>query len=209
MDLKLLKDLSKINTGICLEKGKKIITISPAMTVLAISEKVSDIDFNIYDISSFLSIIGLTGENRQIEVVGNQMVIKGCNYVFKYLAAARSAIVTPPEDLTPLTDAEYVNEFHMTAEDFKQLITASNVLKSTAIRIVSSDGKIKISSVNEYEDSNSFSMDFNEVENSEDDEIKIDRETLKVAEDAYDVAIGPTAVRFSNENITYYVVRSE
>lgn len=209
MDLKLLNDLSQINAGICLEKGKKIITISPAGNVLAISEAVSDINFNIYDIKSFLQVIGLTSDNRVIDVVGNQMVIKDGKTKFKYLAAARSAIVTPPDDLTPLTEAEYVNEFHMTVEEFKRLITASMVLKSTAIRIVSSNGNIRISSVNEYEDSNSFDMDVTEVENARDDDIKIDRETLKVATDAYDVAIGPTAVRFSNENITYYVVRSE
>lgn len=209
MDLKLLNDLSKINTGICLTNGEKISTISPAMNVLAISEKTSDIDFNIYDISSFLGVVGLTGDSREIEVVGNQMIIKDGKTKFKYLAAARSAIVTPPEDVTPLTEAEYVNEFHMTVEEFKQLLSASSALKSTAIRIVSKGGKIKISSVNEYEDSNSFDIEIDEVENAQDDDVKIDRETLKVAADAYDVAIGETAVRFSNENITYYVVRSE
>lgn len=209
MDIKLLKSLSQINTGIALEEGKNIVTVSVAQNVLAISEKKSDINFNIYDINSFLAIVSLTSENREIEVVGNQMVIKDGKTKFKYLAAARSAIVTPPEDLSPLTEADYNTEFHMTSEEFSQLLTASKVLNSTSIRIVSKGGKVRISSVNEYEDSNSFDIDITEVNDAEDQEVKLDRDTLKIVPDAYDVAIGETAVRFSNDNITYYVVRAE
>ena len=207
--LKTLKTFSTINNGIVLTKGNSIQTISPAMNVLAIHHTPAEADFAIYDLNSFLSVMSLTSESRDIKVEGKVMNIVDGKTKLRYFGSSPDLIVTPPADVTPLTEAEYTNEFVISMDAFKQLMTACAVLNAKSVVFTCDGSTVKISTEADYSDSNSYETEF-DATNGDTLVAKLERSTLKVPTDSsYKVSIGAKAIRFIGEDTDYYIVRSE
>lgn len=209
--LKTLKTFASINNGIVLTAGEPIITISPAMNVLAIHHTPADADFAIYDLNVFLSVMSLTTESRTMKVDNKVMNITDGKTKLRYFGSSPDLIVTPPTNVSPLTDADYSNTFTITGEQFKQLMTACAVLNAKSVVFTSNGSSVTISTEAYYSDSNSYETEIEvEVENGESVVAKLERHTLKVPTDSsYKISIGQKAVRFIGEDTDYYVVRSE
>lgn len=209
MNLKTLKTLAAINNGIVLQAGKPVTTISPAENLLAIHHTPADVDFAIYDLAGFLSVLSLTTDNRELKVDGRIMQIKDGKTKLKYYGSSPDMIVTPPEDVTPLTEAEYTSTFTMSADDFKQLMVAGSVMNAKMISFASNGTSVTISTLGDFSDANSYETEF-ECEASDPVVAKLDRSTMKIPTDVdYKVSIGERAIRFESDDTDFYIVRAE
>ena len=209
MNLKTLKTLSAINNGIVLKAGQAITTISPAENLLAMHHTPSDIDFAIYDLNGFLSVLSLTSEKREIKVNGRSMEIRDGKTKLKYFGSSPDLIVTPPEDVSGLTEAEYTNEFTVSAEQFKQLMVAASVMNAKSIVFNCNGNSVTLTTEGDYSDANSYETEF-DCESGEKCVAKLDRSTIKIPTDCdYKIAIGERAIRFESEDTDFYVVRAE
>jgi hypothetical protein len=209
MDLKTLKTLSAINNGVVLKAGKEITTISPAENLLAIHHTPSDIDFAIYDLNGFLSVLSLTSEKREIKVSGRSMEIRDGKTKLKYFGSSPDLIVTPPEDVSALTDAEYSNTFNISAEQFKQLMVAASVMNARSIVFTCDGDTVVLTTEGDYSDANSYETEF-DCTSGEKCVAKLDRSTIKIPTDCdYTVSIGERAIRFESEDTDFYIVRAE
>jgi hypothetical protein len=207
--LKTLKTFAAINNGIVLKKGKPITTISPAMNILGIHHTPAEADFAVYDLNGFLNVLSLTSESRVITVNERTMNITDGKTKLRFFGSSPDVIVTPPDDTSSLTEAEYSNEFTITSEQLKQLMTACAVLNAKYV-VFRGDGSstIQVETEADYADSNSFQTEF-DVTNGAAVVAKLDRSTLKIPTDSdYKIAIGDRAVRFLSDDSDYYVVRA-
>lgn len=208
MNLKLLKTFSAINNGVVLKEGKPITTMSAGKSVLAVHHTPSPYDFAIYDLGQFLSMMSLTSESRDVEIDGRVMNIKDGKTKMKFYGSAESTIVTPPDDLSPLTDADYTNEITVTQDEFKQLMNAAAVMNAKYLRFVCDGSEVTIKTESDYDEANSYEASF-QTENGSVVEAKLDRSTVKVPTDSsYTISIGQKAVRFISEDTDYYIVRA-
>lgn len=141
--LAVLKNFGGINSGIFLKKGKTIRTVSSHKNILAKATIADEIpsDFGIYDLNEFLSVVSLHKNDLELQFDSKNIVISGLKgrSKIKYRSCEPTMIVTPPEKELQMPDAEI--SFELSAEDFRWILDAANVLGSPQIA-VQSDGEI-------------------------------------------------------------------
>jgi len=210
MNLKVLKTFAGINNGIVMTKGKEIATISQAMNLYAVHHTPSDFDFAIYDLNSFLSVVSITSDRRDVQINERVMTIQDGKTKLKYFGSSPNLIITPPDDVSSLTEADYYNHFTISAEEFKQLMTACAVMRAKSVVFECSNGEVSVSTEADYSDSNSYETVFSDIEDPQDTKAKLDVSTIKAPADTeYRISIGERAIRFSSEETDYYIVRAE
>jgi hypothetical protein len=208
MNIKILKAFSQINNGIVLKEGEPIQTISPERNIFAIASDTADFTFGIYDIPQFLGALSLTNEDRKISVSGSVMEITDSRTKLKYLGASPNLIVTPPEDVTPLTSLPTDNGFKLSSQDIKSILQSCSVVNADVIKFVFEGDAVTIITTGSGDDSNSFeiSVPCNVTKSGE---VTITKDTLKVIDMDYDVQISDKAVILTNPTVTYYLVRAQ
>jgi hypothetical protein len=137
--LGVLKNFGSINSGILLKQGKTIKTVSTHKNILAQATILDEIpsDFGIYDLNEFLSVVSLHKDDLSLEFDSKNLVIsgKGGRSKIKYRACEPTMIVTPPEKQLQMPDPEIA--FELSADDFRWILDAANVLGSPQIAVQS------------------------------------------------------------------------
>lgn len=144
--ISILKNFGNINPGIHFKTGNTLKTVSVHKNILAeatISENIP-VDFGIYDLNNFLSVVSLHKDIPNFEFDDKHVMIigKGSRSVIKYRFCDPTMIVTPPDKNIIMPDPEIT--FSLSAEDFSWIMKTASVLSSPHIGIESDGNKIYI-----------------------------------------------------------------
>ena len=141
--LSVLKNFGAINSGIYLRQGKTIKTVSTHKNILAQATIPDEIpsDFGIYDLNEFLSVLSLHKNDLELEFDTKDVVISGLKgrSKIRYRSCEEHMISTPPQKGLQMPTPEI--QFDISAEDFRWILDAANVLGSPQIS-VQSDGEV-------------------------------------------------------------------
>lgn len=153
--LTILKNFSTINAGIYIRSGTKLSTIAPSKTVLAQAELRDEfpVNFGIYDLHNFLSVMTLEKELPTLEFDSAHVIIKSLQgrSKLKYRFTDKSMIVIPPDKSIPLSEPDY--EFDISDTDYAWIIKISNVLQSPHIAFEADGTTLNIKSFDATNDS--------------------------------------------------------
>jgi hypothetical protein len=204
--LGVLKNFGSINSGIFLKQGKIIKTVSTHKNILAQATITDEIpsDFGIYDLNEFLSVVSLHKDDLSLEFDSKNLVIsgKGGRSKIKYRACEPTMIVTPPEKALSMPDPEI--EFDLSADDFRWILDAANVLGSPQISVQSDGEKITINTVDLQNDSaHTESLELDTAGNGSKYKMIFKTENIsKILSGGYDVKISSKGIsHFSNKKI--------
>lgn len=210
--LGVLKNFGNINSGIFLKKGKTVKTVSSHKNILAQATIPDEIpsDFGIYDLNEFLSVVSLHKDDLTIEFDSKNVVISGLKgrSKIKYRACEPSMIVTPPEKTLQMPSPEI--NFELSAEDFRWILDAANVLGSPQVSVQSDGDSITINTVDVTNDSaHTESLTLESPANGNKYKMVFKTENLtKVLSGAYDVQISSKGIsHFKNKRgtIEYWI----
>lgn len=206
--LQLIKNFSTINPSIQFKKGNVMRTVSPNKTIMA-SAKVDQefpVDFAIYDLSKFLSVLSLFKkpnldfEEKQVRIsAGNEKIY------FTYADPETIKYATPKKEIKlPHVDVA----FTVTPEMLASVSKATSVLGVPDIAIVGEEGKIMLRAF----DSDHKTSDFYSFEIGETDKYFkaiFKAEYLKLIPQTYNVQICKTEdtalSQFSGDGINYWI----
>lgn len=153
--LGILKNFGSINSGIFLNQGTILKTVSTHKNILAQATIPDDIpsSFGIYDLNEFLSVLSLHKDDLNLDFDSKNIVIsgKGGRSKIKYRSCEAKMLVVPPEKPISMPDPEI--EFELSAEDFRWILDAANVLGSPNISICSDGEKVTVNTVDLSNDS--------------------------------------------------------
>jgi hypothetical protein len=210
--LGVLKNFGSINSGILLKQGKTIKTVSTHKNILAQATILDEIpsDFGIYDLNEFLSVVSLHKDDLSLEFDSKNLVIsgKGGRSKIKYRACEPTMIVTPPEKQLQMPDPEIA--FELSADDFRWILDAANVLGSPQIAVQSDGDKISINTVDLQNDSaHTESLELNTPGNGSKYKMIFKTENIsKILSGGYDVQISSKGIsHFTNKKtpIEYWI----
>lgn len=203
--LSILKNYSSINQNLLFSPGNILKTITTQNTLLSTATVPDEfpIEFGIYDLSEFLSVLSLF-QNPELEFSEKYVKIFESNNSIKYYAADSSVLVVPKKDIN-FPDAEI--ELLLTAENLSLINKTASVLKSADVSFVGQDGKVIVVVADKKNDtSNSFELVLGDTELEFKVNIKVDM--LKFIPGEYQVSISSKRVsRFSStgSDLVYYV----
>lgn len=140
--IKILKNFTKINTGISVKPGSHIATVSPSKTVLAEAHVDESFDhgFNIYDLNQFLGTLSLYKEDLDIQLNDKCFTITGKNNKSKlnYWYAAPAAVIGVPDKKLNLPSNDVA--LKLSLEDLQHTLSFASILVSSHV-FIESDGK--------------------------------------------------------------------
>ena len=199
----LLKNYSTINPSVLFKQGSTLSTISPTRTVFAKATIKEDVpqQFAIAELNKFLGVLSMF---KDPDLVFHDNFLEVCSDSKKvrYTYAELSAIITPPEKELKFPDPEV--EFLLKADDLTAVIKALSVLSLPELAITG-DGKEvaiqAISSKNSTADSYSQSV----AETDKNFRIILKTENLKMIARDYNVSVTKNIVKFSSDDLTYFV----
>lgn len=218
--LKVLKNFSKINSGIVFD-GHMLRVLSPTETVVGITRIAEDLPSGkgIYDMSRFLSVISMF-ESPTFEFLDHIVRIQEAGNPKKkteYVLSNPSQIVTLEDDEVPLNP---LFSIHLSGSDFENLIQMSSILKLPHLVIIgNSNGtfiqvqdiknptgdihSIKVSDENKYTNDFSLVLKVEYIRDffPSDYTIKVE---FEVGDDG-DINDGSCEFQESNYNIRYWV----
>lgn len=209
--LNVLKNFSSINSGVFLKQGNVIETVSQNKTILA-KATVKDtfpVDFGIYDLSNFLSVVSLHKDSPELSFDEKNVLIKGLGgrSKIKYRFASKDMIVIPPEKKITLPSVDI--EFTLTAQDFDWMMRSANVLQSPNVAVESDGEKVCLSTFDASNDSahsNSIEVDVNGTGKTY--KMIFKTENLKMIPGEYALQISSKGISYFNnskDNIEYWI----
>jgi hypothetical protein len=202
--LTILKSFSTINKSILMTEGNVLKTITPEKTLVAIANIPDQIPSEacIYDLSSFLSILGLY-QNPDVEFHDKYFTISEDRRKTKYVFADVSMIHTPPNKDIQIPSKDV--EMPVAWEDMQSVLKAAGVLQFSEIAFVGEEGKCYLRAV----DSSNPTADTFGVEIGETNDqftIVIKTDNLKLLPGNYHVTLCTKGIsEFKGEDVTYFV----
>ena len=209
--LGVLKNFGNINAGILFKQGKTLKTVSNHKNILAevvIQEEIP-VDFGIYDLNNFLSVVSMHKDDPSFEFEDKQMRIVGNKGRSKvtYRFCEPTMITLPPEKQIAMPDPEIA--FAFTAEDFDWVMRAAAILDSPQIAIESDGSKVSIVTLDLQNDS--AHTDSLEICDGNGDKYRMVFKTenlTKILPGSYDVSISSKGIshfRNKNVNLQYWI----
>ena len=204
--LTIIKNFAAINGSIVLKAGDKLTTISEGKNVMAEAtvEDTFPLDFGIYDVNEFLSVVSLFS-NTELDFNEKYVVVSdgGANKI-KYFAAGEGIVKPAPSNIRfPSPEIE----FSLAADQLTMILKTASVLKSNDVSFVGADGKLSVLVADKKNDtSNAYTVELGETDRDFVCNLKV--ENLKFIQGDYEVAISSKKItRFKNSQIdlTYYV----
>jgi hypothetical protein len=202
--LSVLKSFTGINKSIQMKPGNILKTITPEKTLIAIAEIPDEIPSEacVYDLSRFLSILGLYND-PDVEFGDKYFTISEGKRRTKYVYADISMIHTPPEKDINIPSEDVV--VSVTESDLSSVLKAAGVLQFTEIAFVGENGKCTLKAIDSANDNtDDFGVEIGET----DDEFKviIKTDNLKLMPMDYEVTICSKGIsEFKGDNVTYFV----
>lgn len=202
--LTILKSFSTINKSILLKPGNTLKTITPEKTLVAkatISESLPS-EACVYDLSRFLSILGLY-KDPDVEFHDKYFTIAEGKQRTKYAFADISMIHAAPEKDIELPSSDVVVD--VLWDDMQSVIKAAGVLQFNEVAFVGSEGKVYLKAINSADTS---ADDYGVEIGTTQDEFKviIKTDNLKLLPQNYHVTLCAKGIsEFKGETATYYV----
>src|SRR6056300_1157634 len=204
--LTILKSFSTINKSILMKEGNVLKTVTPEKTLIASATIPDSIPSQacVYDLSRFLSILGLY-KDPDVEFHDKYFMIKDGKRKTKYVYADVSMIHAAPEKDIQLPSADV--EVAVSWEDLQSVLKAAGVLQFSEVAFVGQEGKIYLKAI---DGNNDNSDDYGVEIGTTSDEFKIIIKTdnLKLLPQDYQVTLcakGISEFKSSDGNVTYYV----
>jgi len=202
--INILKNFASINQGIFLKKGHVIKTVSPMKMILAeakVQEEIP-IDFGLYDLNNFLSVISLHKDDTSFDFDDKHVVIlgNGGRSKIKYRFCDPEMIVVPPDRDIKLEEPEIV--FDLKESDMDWVLRAAAILGSPQVSVESDGSKISLVTFDSSNDS--AHTDSLEIAEGNGDTYKMvfKTETLRMIPGDYGVSISSSGVsKFENKKI--------
>lgn len=196
--LQVLKNYATINPNIVFRAGNELMTISVARNVLSkatLDEEVP-VDFGIYDLNEFLSVLNLV-DNPTLEMKPSYVLVSdsvGRSNVKYYFSDPDMLTVPQKEIIMPETEVNFV----LDTDTMGKLKRAASALGHGEISITPSGGSVRLSVVDTTDStSNAFSID---VEGDYDEDASfnfvLNVNNLKIVNE--DFAVGISSKLISN-----------
>lgn len=204
--LTILKSFSTINKSILIKEGNVLKTVTPEKTLIASATIGDQIPSQacVYDLSRFLSILGLY-KDPDVEFHDKYFMIRDGKQRTKYVYADVSMIHAAPEKDIQLPTVDV--EVDVSWEDMQSVIKAAGVLQFSEVAFVGEDGKIFLKAI---DGSNPNSDDYGVEIGTTSDEFKIIVKTdnLKLLPQDYKVTLsakGISEFKSTEGDVTYYI----
>lgn len=183
----ILVNFSTINSSIVFKKGNLIRTIANAENILGeyVSEEYIPQDFAIYDLSEFISAIGICARDNSLPTLhfdnDDYVTIKGGNLSIRYyFSDPQITLKVAPEKEVKFPGSNI--SFTINQSDLKNLRDALAKFNLPEVLFRSRDGKITVHGVDtENATSNTFWMDFPGGQSTGDFDLTLNTENLRVA----------------------------
>ena len=183
----ILVNFSTINSSIVFKKGNLIRTIANAENILGeyVSEEYIPQDFAIYDLSEFISAIGICSRDDTLTTLhfdnDDYVTIKGGNLSIKYyFSDPQITLKVAPEKEVKFPGSNI--SFTINQSDLKNLRDALAKFNLPEVLFRSRDGKVTVHGVDtENATSNTFWMDFPNGESTGDFDLTLNTENLRVS----------------------------
>lgn len=212
--INVLKNFASINQGIYFKQGKVVKTVSSQKTILAEATIGEDmpVDFGVYDLNNFLSVVSLHKDDTSFEFDDKHVVIKGNGgrSKIKYRFCDPKMIVSPPEKSISMPNAEI--SFELKETDLDWVLRAASVLGSPQIAVESDGTKINLVTFDASNDS--AHTDALEVADGNGDTYKMifKTENLKMIPGDYLVSISSSGIsNFKNKkfSLQYWIATEQ
>lgn len=201
-----LKNFSQINPSLVVERGSELVTMSPSKTIIArmITQEVFDKPFCIYELNKFLGVISML-EEPDFNFGEQSVEIKSKTGTVNYTYADKSMVVAPLTNKIEMKNT--ITSFDLNKTELTSVIRAASVLQSDLVRIVASNGNLKVGTANVKDSTaHTFDIDINATVDS-DFEIFVKTENVvKILPSEYNVTVSNGVIQFMNDTHTYWIV---
>lgn len=210
----VLKNFATINQGILFKQGKSIKTISSLKNILAEAEITEEIpiEFGVYDLNNFLSVVSLHADDPSFEFDAKHVVIsgRGGRSKINYRFCDAKMIVVPPEKSIKMENPEI--NFDLTKEDLDWILRSAAVLDCPQIAVESDGEKIKVTAFDVSNDStHTDSLEIGDG-NGNTYKMILKTENLKIVSGDYSVKISSAGIsNFKNKkvNLQYWITTEQ
>lgn len=141
----LFRNFAAINGSILIQPGNRLATLSESKTIMAeaIITESFPMNFGIYDLSEFLSILGLFSDSPELTFHEKYVTISDTDNrnTVKYYSAGESIVKAAPPSIK-FPDPEI--EFELSQQTLDSVRKIASTLKTSDVSIVGSDGQLKI-----------------------------------------------------------------
>lgn len=202
--LTILKSFAGINKSILMKEGSILKTITPEKTLIAIANIPDEIPSEacIYDMSRFLSILGLYNE-PDVEFHDKYFIISEGRRRTKYVYADISMIHTPPEKEITIPSEDVVVDVKW--DDLQSVLKAAGVLQFSEVAFVGDGGKCYLKAIDSSTD-NADDFDVEIGETGDTFKIIIKTDNLKLLPQDYRVTLCSKGIsEFRGKDVTYFV----
>lgn len=211
LTLSILKNFALINNGIWIKAGSSLSTVSPQKTILgtATIPDTFPVDFGVYDLNRFLSVLSLHKDNAEFEFDQHHVLIGGKSgrSQVKYRFTDKKMLTIPPDKKITLPSIDI--EFVLEEDDYNWVMNAAKVLQSPNISVRSDGKKISLVSFDAKDDSASTqSLEITDGNGIAFDMIFLTDNLNKIIPDAYNVKISSSKVSFfetDNKALNYFI----
>ena len=200
--LDILKNFASINSGIIVNEGNTLNTLSSTKNIMA-EAKVNETfpkQFAIWDLNKFLGTVSLFKDPEFVFEDNYIAVASGKSSVRYYYCDPRLVTSTNKK----ITMPKSVVQFDLTAKDFSEVIKAASVLQvgQLCVRSTEDGSKIELAAVDKSDTtSNFYSLVVGDNTTGATFEFIFDVDNLKILPGDYTVAISEKVVSsFSNKN---------
>lgn len=207
--LDILKNFASINTGILVNEGNTISTLSNTKSIFAEARVDENFTrpFALWDLNKFLGTVSLF-KDPEFVFEQNHITIKNGKSGLKYYYCDPKLVLSTNKKINM---PKSVVSFTLMSKDFSEILKAASVLQVQHICVEpTEDGKHVQIVARDKEDttSNQYSLVVGEYSGSADFEFIFDVENLKILPGDYHVEISEKVVsKFSNKNepLSYWI----
>lgn len=204
--LSLIKNFASINGSLLLKKGNKLTTIAEGKNVVAdvTIKETFPVDFGIYDLNEFLSVISLFPTTDLEFTEKFVLVSDGGKSKIKYFAAGEGIVKGAPATIKfPSADIT----FELKAADLAMILRTSSALKSSDVAIVGIDGELRVVVADKANDtSNAYEVVLGKTDEEFKANLKV--ENLKMLPGDYKVSLSKKRIskfESTSTDLTYFV----
>ncbi len=144
--LVILKNFAQINTGLLIKPGSVLKTVDTSKSILATATVKDDfpVEFGIYDLNEFLSVLSMHKDVAELEFNASNVVFSGFNGKSKitYRGANKNMLFLPPDKNIKFPDIDV--SFELTEDVLNWVFNATKILKLPNIGFRSDGQKLFI-----------------------------------------------------------------